>query len=116
MKIRSSVKTLEIEDLKGKKKVYSFETGDPEILELWLSKAEEIKGLAESNDDGQEMKVLYQLERDFITMVLGVKSWKQIKKDCNNSVFSLFPVFAEVSKLITDSIEENGRLMGAIKK
>lgn len=115
MKIRSSIKTLEIEDLKGKKKVYSFETGDPEILELWLSKAEEIKGLAESND-GQEMKVLYQLERDFITMVLGVKSWKQIKKACNNSVFSLFPVFAEVSKLITDSIEENGRLMGAIKK
>ena len=115
MKIKSSIKTLEVENLKGRKTVYAFETGDPEILEAWLTKAEEIKSMAD-NIEGNEMKSLYAMEKDFITMVLGSKAWDKLKKYCNNSVFSLFPIFAELTKLIADSLEENSKLMGATRK
>ena len=108
MKIKSTVKTLEIENLKGKKTVYSFETGDPDVLGNWQKQAQDISDNL-SKLEGGELKKVYEIERDFICLVLGQKAWKQISKDCNDSVFSLFPVLAELSRLITESIEENAK-------
>jgi len=115
MKLKSSIKTLEIEDAKGKKKVYGFETGDPVVLETWISKFNELKKLAETNLDGKEISALYNIERDLIVMVLGEKAWKEIKRKCNNSVYTLFPVLAELMRLINESSDENAKMFELVK-
>ena len=108
MKIKSTVKTLEIENLKGKKTVYAFETGDPDVLENWQKQTQDISDNY-SKLEGNDLKKIYEMERDFISLVLGQKAWKQIRKECNGSLYSLLFVLAELSRIITESIEENAK-------
>lgn len=115
MKIKSTVKTLEVENEKGKKTVYAFETGDPDVLENWEKKGKEIAKLPESMSESQ-YKAVYRMAGEFIEMVLGKKAWLKIEKDCNRSVYAVFSVFAEVCKLITAATEENARVFEVAKK
>ena len=106
MKIKSSVKSLEIEFPDGKKRVYAFNVGDKEALKDWNEKAKQLSGFEAKEFDGVVIDELFNVERDLITMILGEKNWKEIYKKCEKSVFAIFSVVTELSRIVKEGIDE----------
>lgn len=109
VKIKSTVKTLDIEWPNGKKQKITFMVGNPEIIKGWAEKAESIKGLASKVTEDNALESMMEAEKDVIELVAGKAEWKRIYKRANKNVFAILDIVVAISKLMQEGIADNAR-------
>lgn len=113
VKIKSSVKTLEVEWANGKKDVYSFRTGDKDSLMMWYRKAKDLESFEKRVTDESAIEELYKLEEELISMILGAKGWREIWKKAGGEVFAVFAIVNALSSLVKEGVEESMKILKA---
>lgn len=106
VKIKSSIKTIEVEWPNGRKDVFAFDAGRRESLIEWYGKAKELQSFGENIKDENTFEELYRVEHELLSLILGERVWRKIWKKSNHGVFQVFQIVAEVSRLVKDALDE----------
>jgi hypothetical protein len=111
VKVRSSIKVLEIEWPNGKKDLYRFNIGDKDALASWQAKHKSLDGYTNRITDENAIEELYKIESELIAVILGEKAWREIWKKCENNVFAGFDIVTELSRLVKTGLEDAVKTM-----
>jgi hypothetical protein len=109
IKIRSSVKTLDVEWPNGKKTTLSFSCGNVESAKLWIGKAGKIEEIAKRIDSENAIDEVVELAREVITMLVGAKWWSKLYKLADHNIFAVMEIVTALSTLMSEGIKENAK-------
>jgi hypothetical protein len=111
MKVKSTIKTVEVEWPNGKKCLYSFDIGNKEVMKAYISNQKEYEAqLAKIRESEDDVEAVFSLMRDLVCIV-NPKAWKDIVKRSRGSLLTISEIVKEINRVITEGYDDFAKIV-----